>query len=762
MHPRSETGPQDGIPMARKIRKPFRARRFQRSVALVGAIALSGLAYAALVPTGAEPFAPPGPRTPAEPEPAPPALPEPLPAGLEAVPLAVAQDPDGAGLPTLTLTESQFQRMVFPQDVLTVVLGDEPDDGDRTRDFVSVQLLGPREILLRGKRPGRTNLLLGFEDGTFEEYQVRVEVDISVLRAALLDIHPGIRAEMAPHRAALVLRGEVRTVGQSERAERAASMYLEAGSDRLTGGLREGDLTGLEEQQQRRPEVLRGAVINLLRVQEVPTPLRPMPVDERILEASKTLQGADISVRRIQRGSLPDDAIDVFVLEGSVQNQIELVRLFSLAIKTLGGVRTQTVREQAFFRDENGELRYGPVEREEAIELAGEIVPVADEGGGLAGREAVAGDQRVTSTLLRGIGGVGAGGGRSGVSSAVLRNLLGVNIARAKVVELAGGRILSFVEVRNIPQVRVDIRIYEVNRSALLSYDGELNLLLSDFNQPSLNPAAGATASQGVQAARVGAQSNTDIQNVFGFLNGRFSNQLQVSGSNYAIDSLFRVLEREGLARSLAQPSLTVLSGETAVFEVGGRIPIEDTFATAVEAQGILTAVGFVDFGINLAVRPLVGDRGEVTIDFVPEISTPDAALTSLIVESTGRNPATFAFESRLLRTSARLQDGQTLLVGGLEQRNRTDQNRYTPWLARVPLLGLLFQGLDYSDDDLEVVIMVRPIVLHDPDPEVPLWLFPQGDEVLTSLRASLPGGQGRGPVEPPELVVPVEQEGEQ
>ena len=212
-----------------------------------------------------------------------------------------------------------------------------------------------------------------------------------------------------------------------------------------------------------------------------------------------------------------------------------------------------------------------------------------------------------------------------------------------------------------------------------------------------------------------------------------------MSGSNYAVDTLFRILEREGLARSLAQPSLTVLSGETAVFEVGGRIPIEDTFATNVEAQGILTAVSFIEFGINLAVRPLVGERGDVTIDFVPEISTPDAALTQLIVESTGRNPATFAFESRLLRTSARLQDGQTLLVGGLDQRNRTDQNRYAPWISRVPLLGLLFQGFDYSDDDLEVIIMVRPVVLHDPDPEVPLWLFPRGDEVLRALRASLP-----------------------
>lgn len=655
--------------------------------------------------------------------------------------LAPGARPQGPGMEepgVIEIVENQFRRLVFPKAVTTLVLGDEPDDGDPSRDYVSAQQPGPRELLLRGKRPGRTNLLLIFEDGTSEMYLVQVQVDISTLQAALRDVHPGIRVEMAPHRDALVLRGEVRTQRQSEQAERAATQYLEATRARGTSGFSEGDLPSSEVRQERRPEVSQGRVINLLRVTEVPQVVLPMPVDARIREALAGLPGARVEVRRIQRGALPDDGIDVFVLEGSVENQIELVRLFSLAIKSLGGVRTHTVREQSYFRDEEGNLRYGPVEREEPIDLRGEMLAIADESGGLSGREAQVGDTRVTSTLLRGFG-AGGGGGRSGVGSAVLRNLLGVNLGRAKIVELAGGRILSFVEVRNIPQVRVDIRIYEVNRSAILSYDGDFNLLLSDFSQPPLLPAGNATLLQGTQAARVGAQSDSDVQNVFGFLNGQLSNQLQVSGSNYAIDTLFRVLEREGLARSLAQPSLTVLSGETAVFEVGGRIPIEDTFATNVEAQGVLTAVSFIEFGINLAVRPLVGERGDVTIDFVPEISTPDAALTQLIVESTGRNPATFAFESRLLRTSARLQDGQTLLVGGLDQRNRTDQNRYAPWISRVPLLGLLFQGLDYSDQDLEVIVMVRPVVLHDPDPEVPLWLFPQGNEVLRALRATLP-----------------------
>jgi type II secretory pathway component GspD/PulD (secretin) len=88
-----------------------------------------------------------------------------------------------------------------------------------------------------------------------------------------------------------------------------------------------------------------------------------------------------------------------------------------------------------------------------------------------------------------------------------------------------------------------------------------------------------------------------------------------------------------------------------------------------------------------------------------PIVTTPDTALTSSIRQSTGTNPATSAFQTRSLRTSARLQDGQSLLIGGLLSRNTNDTQAGTPGVRDIPGLGWLFKNLNRTDDALELVI---------------------------------------------------------
>src|SRR5206468_7168508 len=106
-----------------------------------------------------------------------------------------------------------------------------------------------------------------------------------------------------------------------------------------------------------------------------------------------------------------------------------------------------------------------------------------------------------------------------GARGSRLTNQVRTNLARAKAIQVAGGQILSFIEVVDLPQVRVDIRLWEVNRTKLRSLNPNTVLALSDFRQPSLNPAQSATTVQGEQAARVGT-TGPAIQDVFSFLNG--------------------------------------------------------------------------------------------------------------------------------------------------------------------------------------------------------------------------------------------------
>ena len=646
-------------------------------------------------------------------------------------------------------------RFSFDQDIERVAVGGE--------HLLDVQVLNTRELLALGLEPGTTSVMVWFSDGAIESLEIVVTEDLRLLEAVLADVHPGIRVQKAPDRDALVLTGTVSRAVFSRRAEDVTRSWLDTTSldeELLTGEVARGlaDAQSLSDDdgaRKKRNRSGKGAVINLIRIEGVPELSQGAGAEDLILDAIASIGGEKVTVRRVQKGTVPDDEVDILVLEGEVEDQIALIRVLSLAYKVyVGRVKGPDVVLT------DGVSQTTRVIEGDDLSILEDLEVIADEAGGLYGASAGGGqDSRGSENILQGFGrSGGGGGGRGGVRGMGLENRVGSNIARASAIELADGRILSFIEVTDLPQVRVDIRLYEVNRTKLLAYESDLAVQTSDFDQPGLEPAAGATVTQGSSAARVGAQGGQDIQNVFGFLGGTISNQLQISGSNWAVDSILGFLETEGIARSLANPSLSVLSGEYAIFEVGGRIPIDEAFATQVGIQGVFNSTRFIDYGVNLAVRPLVGKDDYITIDFAPEVTTPDALLTQLLVEATGKNPSTFAFESRLLKTSSRLLDGHTLLVGGLAQTQRSDEDHQAPWLSKIPLIGLLFQGFDYSDDDLEVVVMIRPTIVRDPLAGAGWWAYPCAGELLAGALPVPPPPPAEEVVEEPAEELPAEE----
>jgi type II secretory pathway component GspD/PulD (secretin) len=141
--------------------------------------------------------------------------------------------------------------------------------------------------------------------------------------------------------------------------------------------------------------------------------------------------------------------------------------------------------------------------------------------------------------------------------------------------------------------------------------------------------------------------------------------------------------------------------------------------------------VEFVPFGVQLQIRPLVGDDDTITLDVQPLVVTPDAILTDTIRQTTGTAVATTAFQTRALRTSSRLLDGQALLIGGLLSNNTSTNTASTPGLRDAPVLGWLFQSFNRNDQDTELIVVVNPAILRTPVPDVALWAFPSRDELL-------------------------------
>jgi len=141
-----------------------------------------------------------------------------------------------------------------------------------------------------------------------------------------------------------------------------------------------------------------------------------------------------------------------------------------------------------------------------------------------------------------------------------------------------------------------------------------------------------------------------------------------------------------------------------------------------------------VPFGVQLQVRPLVGDDGTITLDVQPLVVTPDSVLTDTIRQSTGAAVATTAFQTRALRTSSRLQDGQALLIGGLLSNNTSTNTASTPGLRNTPILGRLFRSFNRNDQSTELIVVVNPVVVRDPVPDVAMWSFPGHDELIRAI----------------------------
>jgi Flp pilus assembly secretin CpaC len=622
----------------------------------------------------------------------------------------------------LTVITSQHRRLIFPSELARIAVGDS--------GIAEGQLISNREMLLLGVAPGRTTLIVWFVNGTIQQYAVNVQRDLSLLATALKRLDASIDIEIAPDRDALVLTGTVPDVTVSQTAEAIARDYLGAGAARAGAAARpmvqaspaavpdaaaagdqspqapaapNANSTPAAPAQIAAPVPASSAVINLLRLAALP----PMPED-KIRAAIAGVGGDRVTVRRVLRGAVRDDGKDTLVLEGTVPNQVALVRVLEVA--------GQVVAQRTMTLDD--------------------IRVVADEAGALT-----TSTQNTSQTSQGGLGsslsGLGGGGARSNTR---LNNQIERNIGRAKAIEVAGGRIVSFIDVADLPQVRIDIRLFEVSRSKLLSYSPQALLSLSTKALPPIASAIDGAA----------ALSGNAAENVLGFLNGQGTNQTQLVSRHAAIDATLSLLEREGIARSLSSPSLTVLSGEQAQFQVGGDIPVPVAFAPAFgggattpgTTPGVFSSVEFVPFGIQLSVRPLVDDADAITLDLQPQIVNPSADLTASIRSATGTSQSAPAFETRGLRTSARLQDGQSLVIGGLLSNTSTENTQRTPGLGSIPGVGWLFKGLDRNDQSTELVIIVSPSVIRPPAPMAALWVYPQASEILNSLvRAAAPDG---------------------
>ncbi len=156
-------------------------------------------------------------------------------------------------------------------------------------------------------------------------------------------------------------------------------------------------------------------------------------------------------------------------------------------------------------------------------------------------------------------------------------------------------------------------------------------------------------------------------------------------------------LERQSLAKTLAEPTLTATSGQSASFLSGGEIPVP----TGVDQNGN-AIITYREYGIRLNFTPTVLDQGRINLKVSTEISAIDTNNTVTL-----SNLTVNGFTAKRTETTVDLPSGGSLMMSGLLQDNINDVISGLPFLKDIPVLGALFRSTEFQRDETELVVTV-------------------------------------------------------
>ncbi|MCH9764535.1 MAG: type II and III secretion system protein family protein, partial [Alphaproteobacteria bacterium] len=169
-----------------------------------------------------------------------------------------------------------------------------------------------------------------------------------------------------------------------------------------------------------------------------------------------------------------------------------------------------------------------------------------------------------------------------------------------------------------------------------------------------------------------------------------------------SVQTLLQALERRGVLKLLAEPTLTAISGETAKFLAGGEFPIP-----IAEEDNRIT-VDYKEFGVNVAFKPVVMSEGRISLNISAEVSelSTDGAVTLAAITLP-------ALRVRRAETTLELPSGGTLAMAGLLSDETRQSVEGIPGLKTLPVLGALFRSNDFRRRETELVILVTPYIAN-------------------------------------------------
>ncbi|HZR71333.1 MAG TPA: type II and III secretion system protein family protein [Bradyrhizobium sp.] len=259
---------------------------------------------------------------------------------------------------------------------------------------------------------------------------------------------------------------------------------------------------------------------------------------------------------------------------------------------------------------------------------------------------------------------------------------------------LAGGtdKVVNSIVVRGRDQVMLKVTVAEVARSVIkqlgIDLSGQFNYGTAVVNFNNANP---FTAN---------GQPITSNSIVSQF------------GSTPSVKATLRAMESAGVTRTLAEPNLTAISGESATFIAGGEFPIPTGVTCQTTAAGSVgqcaPSIAYKKFGISLNFTPVVLTEGRISLHVMTEVS--EVSLDNSI-NITGINVP--SIKTRRAETSLEIPSGGSMAMAGLIQDQTKQAINGLPGLSQLPVLGTLFRSRDFLDSKTELMVIVTPYVVR-------------------------------------------------
>ena len=260
---------------------------------------------------------------------------------------------------------------------------------------------------------------------------------------------------------------------------------------------------------------------------------------------------------------------------------------------------------------------------------------------------------------------------------------------------LAGSadKVVNSITVRGRDQVMLKVTVAEVARSIIkqlgIDLSGSLNYGTAVVNFNNSNPFT-ATG-----------------QPLVG------SNAITTSfGGAPSVSATLRAMESAGVTRTLAEPNLTAISGESATFIAGGEFPIPTGVTCQTTAAGAVgqcaPSIAFKKFGISLNFTPIVLTGGRISLRVMTEVSEVSndnsITVTGITVPSV---------KTRRAETTLEIPSGGSMAMAGLIQDQTKQAINGLPGLSQLPVLGTLFRSRDFQDNKTELMVIVTPYIVR-------------------------------------------------